>query len=343
MVNQNILLVDDDAGSIQIMGRILGGLGQLRFATNGEDALRLAREAVPDLMLLDAEMPGMSGFQVLEAFKAEPKLADVPVIFVTCHSDAAFEVAGFELGAADFIAKPISAPLVLARVKAQLRVKRVDDELRAIATNDMLTRVANRRSFDESLDREWRRTRLSGEPLSLLMIEVDHFKLFNERYGAQAGDACLRSLAQTLSGACRRPADRVARYGDEEFAVLLPQTPRNGAERVAHGVLDAVEALGIPHEASPTARHVTVSVGISSYDNDSGCWLPPSGNSRPEFDLPSRYTPVDLVHAASKALHTAKSAGRAQSQLLDITDVDTPHLARDVALSFHEHNSAKLV
>jgi len=342
MANQDILLVDDDPGSIQVMGRILNGIGQLHFATSGEEALRLARESAPDLMLLDAEMPGMSGFQVLEALKAEPKLADVPVIFVTCHSDAAFEVAGFEMGAADFIAKPISPPLVLARVKAQLRAKRMDDELRAIATIDVLTGVANRRSFDESLDREWRRTRLSGEPLSLLMIDVDHLKAFNERYGRPAGDACLRSLAQALSGACRRPADRVARYGEEEFAALLPQTPRSGAERVARGVLDAVEALGIAHEASPTAQHVTVSVGIACYDDDSGCWIPPSANPRPEFDPPLRYTPIDLVYAASKALHAAKYAGRAQAQLLDITDVDTPHLARDVALSFHEQTSAEL-
>lgn len=139
-MNDNILLVDDDPGTVQLLGRILSDSGNLRFATSGEDALRLARESAPDLMLLDAEMPGMSGFQVLEALKAEPALADVPVIFVTSHSEAAFEVAGFEMGAADFLAKPVSAPLVLARVKTQLRVKRMGDEFRRIATTDGLTR-----------------------------------------------------------------------------------------------------------------------------------------------------------------------------------------------------------
>src|SRR5664280_2921064 len=168
--------------------------------------------------------------------KAEPALADVPVIFVTSHSEAAFEVAGFEMGAADFIAKPVSAPLVLARVKTQLRVKRMGDELRRIATTDGLTGVANRRRFDESLEREWRRARRSGDPLALLMIDIDHFKLFNDRYGHPAGDACLRSVAQALVGASLRPADLVARYGGEEFVVLLPKTPRAGAEHLARGV-----------------------------------------------------------------------------------------------------------
>lgn len=332
-MNDNILLVDDDPGTVQLLGRILSDSGNLRFATSGEDALRLARESAPDLMLLDAEMPGMSGFQVLEALKAEPALADVPVIFVTSHSEAAFEVAGFEMGAADFIAKPVSAPLVLARVKTQLRVKRMGDELRRIATTDGLTDVANRRRFDESLEREWRRARRSGDPLALLMIDIDHFKLFNDRYGHPAGDACLRSVAQALVGASLRPADLVARYGGEEFVVLLPKTPRAGAEHLAHGVLDAVEALGIAHEASLTARLVTVSVGVACYDDDSECWVPPSADSRFSDDLRARCSPIDLVQAADKALYSAKNAGRAQARLLDIADVDTPHLARDIAPS----------
>ena len=187
MNDDNILLVDDDPGAIQVLGRILSGSGNLRFATSGEDGLRLARESAPDLILLDAEMPGMSGFQVCKALKADPALADVPVIFVTGHSASTFEVAGFELGAADFIAKPVVPPLFLARVKTQLRVKRTADEARRIATIDVLTGVANRRRFDESLSQEWRRARRSGSALALLMIDVDHFKRFTERHGHPAG------------------------------------------------------------------------------------------------------------------------------------------------------------
>jgi diguanylate cyclase (GGDEF)-like protein len=313
----DILLVDDDPAAIQLLSRILAGVGNLRFATSGEDALRLVREAVPDLLLLDAELPGMSGFQILEELKADSALAEVPVILVTSHSEPAFELAGFELGAADFIAKPVSAPLVVARVKTQLRAKRIADELRRIATVDVLTGVANRRGFDDALKNEWRRARRAGDALALLMIDVDHFKAFNDRYGHPAGDVCLRAVAQALMCVSLRPADLVARYGGEEFAVLLPQTPRAGAEHVAHCVLEAVEALAIRHDASSAARHVTVSVGIACYDDASECWVPPSSDSR---ITDASCSPLDLVCTADKALYRAKRAGRAQAMLLDICD-----------------------
>ena len=329
-MGDNLLLVDDDLATIQLLASMLSDLGNLRFATSGEDALRLARELVPDLILLDAEMPGMSGFEVCQAFKADPLLADVPVIFVTSHSGPEFEVSGFELGAADFIAKPISGPQAMARIKTQLRVKHLADELRRIATIDVLTGIANRRRFDESLEREWRRARRSGDPLALLMIDVDHFKLFNDRYGHPAGDTCLRAVAQALEEVCPRPADLAARYGGEEFVVLLPQTPRGGAEHVARDILDAVKALGIAHEAALRGQ-VTVSIGISCYDRDSACWMPPSSDSRCVGDMATHCTSADLLLAADKALYRAKHAGRAQAQLLDIADVGTAQLARGIA------------
>jgi diguanylate cyclase (GGDEF)-like protein len=327
LVNDNILLVDDDPATIQLLGRMLADVGNLRFATSGEDALRLAHESAPDLVLLDAELPGMSGFQILEELKADSVLADVPVIIVTSHSEPAFELTGFELGAADFIAKPVSAPLVVARVKTQLRVKRIADELRRIAMIDALTGVANRRSFDDALEHEWRRAQRAGDALALLMIDVDHFKSFNDRYGHPAGDACLRAVAQALLGTSLRPADLVARYGGEEFVVLLPQTPRAGAEHVAHSVLDAVEALTIRHDASSAARHVTVSMGVACYDDASECWTAPSADSR-AAGLGPRHSPLDLVRAADMALYHAKRSGRAQAMLLDICDVDAPQVAR---------------
>jgi diguanylate cyclase (GGDEF)-like protein len=332
-MNSDILLVDDDPDAIKLLRRILSDTGHLRFATSGEDALRLAREAVPDLMLLDAEMPGMSGFQVFDALQAEPRLVDVAVIFVTGLSEAAFAVSALEKGAADYITKPVNAALVLARVRTQLRAKRLTDELRRTATTDSLTGVASRRQFDESYRHEWLQARRTGDPVALLLVDVDHFKLYNDRYGHQQGDVCLRKVAQALVSASLRHADHVARYGGEEFVLLLPQTPRRGAEHIAHRILDAIDALSIPHEASPTARKVTVSVGIGCLDASSGCWGNPVADSQLTGPLRARFTAGDLVLAADKALYAAKFAGRAQARLLDIADVYSPQLARDIAPS----------
>ena len=328
-MNPKILLVDDDPSSIRLMASILGGLGSLHFATTGPEALQLARKLVPDVVLLDAGLPGMSGFQVCETLKTEPALAEVPVIFVTSHSEADFEVAGFDIGAADFIAKPVNPALVLARVKAQLRVKRMADELRRISTVDALTGVANRRWFDRALAREWRRARRGGEPLALLMADVDHFKLYNDRYGHPAGDECLRAVAHALTTASQRPADLVARYGGEEFMLLLPGTPRQGAQHMAHRVLDVVEALAIPHAASPTSQHVTVSLGLACYDEESATWVQQSPDSRfNELQAPGEID--DLVKAADAALYVAKRSGRAQGRMLDVADVDVPTRAREL-------------
>jgi len=306
----SILLVDDDPGTIQLMGRILADVGKLRFATNGKDALRLARDSVPDLILLDAEMPGMSGFELLKTLKTESSLTDVPVIFITSHNEAGFEVSALDMGAVDFIAKPLKPSRVLARVKTQLRVKHIADELRRTATTDALTGVSNRRQFDVSLEREWLRAQRSREPVSLLMIDVDHFKLYNDLYGHPQGDACLRCVTQALLSACKRPADLVARYGGEEFMILLPQTPRHGAQFMAQHVLDAVAAFGIVHENTQTTHYVSVSVGIGCFDDASACWASES----------HAMCAIDLVEAADKALYSAKQAGRAQVKLRDIAD-----------------------
>lgn len=313
---QQILLVDHDPGAIQLMGSLLANLAALRFATNGKDALRLAQEVVPDLILLDAEMPGMSGFQLLQALKAEAELAHVPVIFITSHTEAGFEVSALEMGAVDFIAKPFRSSLVLARVRLHLRMKRMADELRRAATVDSLTGLANRRMFDQSLAREWLLARRTGDAISLLSVDVDHFKSYNERYGRQQGDECLRQVAAALVSACRRPADIVARYDGQEFMMLLPQTARLGAEHIGRRVLDAVQSLDICHEDSSPTRYVSVSVGIAFHDDQ----------SQRRIDE-GRFSADDLVVAANKALGTAKRAGRARAKLRDITDTDGPDKA----------------
>jgi diguanylate cyclase (GGDEF)-like protein len=257
----------------------------------------------------------------------------MPVIFVTGHSGAMCEAAGFRMGAADFIAKPVSAPVVLARVQAQLRRKHEADLLRRQVTHDGLTQLANRVLFNQSIEHEWLHARRGGEPLALLLIAVDHFKLYNQRYGLAHGDACLQHLAQSLACAGLHPGDLVARYSGAEFVMLLPRTSRGGAEHVAQRILDLVDALEIPHGSSLNAGHVTVSIGAACYDEASACWSKPSGGADRDagMDGRARASAGDLLLAADRALSCAKLAGRGQARLLDLADLEAPQRARAIA------------
>jgi diguanylate cyclase (GGDEF)-like protein len=293
----SLLLVDDDAASVQVLARMLSGLGELRFALSGEDGLRLARESPPDLVLVDAEMPGLSGFEVCAALRADPPLADVPVIIITGHTEIAVEVAGFAAGASDFIRKPPVAEVVVARARTQLRLKALGDALRASALTDGLTGLANRRRFDRDLRLECERARRGHESLALLLIDADHFKRYNDRYGHVAGDACLREIAAAIRGCIRRPADLAARYGGEEFAVLLPQTDAAGARAMAQRIVDAVAALALAHADAAPSCLVSVSVGWAT--------------ARPDLDARVVLTRGEsLVEAADRVLYAAKAAGR---------------------------------
>lgn len=331
MSRNEILLVDDDPGMIQFMGRMLARVGHQRFATNGESALRFARETTPDLVLLDAEMPGMSGFQVCQVMKEDPALRHVPVIFVTSHCEPEFEITGLGIGAADFITKPVREPLLLARVEAHLRAKRLIDDLRRTATVDLLTGLQTKGAFCSVLEREWRRALRAGFPVAMLRVEIDHFPQFTDRYGPQAADQCQRLVAKTLRATMLRPQDSLGYLGAGQFAILLPQTRRAGAEHVAHRVLDAIEALAVPHELSLTARHATVSLGLSCYDEDSACWTEPSDESRFARAFSTLPTSAELAAASDKALSAAKHAGRAQAWRLDIADVESPTQAAEIA------------
>jgi diguanylate cyclase (GGDEF)-like protein len=272
-------------------------------------------------------MPGMSGFELFESLRSESTLADVPVIFVTSHSEAAFEISALEMGAVDFITKPFTSSLVLARVRNQLRAKHMAERLSGLSTTDDLTGVANRRLFDEILEREWRRTRRGGDPMSLLLVDVDHFKLYNENYGRPCGDACLQRVTEALGESCRRAADLVARSGADEFMVLLPQTPREGAEHVAHRILDAVQALKLIHVKSPTKGNVTVSVGIGCYDETSACWAKAGPGHRRGGDTQIPCAASDLLLAADQALRSGKRGRRAEVRLCDISAINAPAAA----------------
>lgn len=260
LADARVLLVDDDPGMIQALGRLLSGYSQLRFATGGEQALAIARSWQPELVLLDAEMPGIDGFEVCRQLKADPLLAEVPVIFVTQHTDARVEAAVFELGAADFVTKPVAGPALRARVAMQLRLHRTAQRLVSLARRDALTGLAERAQFDEELDLECRRARRSGQPMALLLAGLQGLPAYLERHGRGAADNALRHVAGLARQALQRPADLVARHGDEVFALLLPDTTAAGAAAVARQLRQAV--------AGENGLDLAIGIGLLAGDGD---------------------------------------------------------------------------
>jgi diguanylate cyclase (GGDEF)-like protein len=287
-----LLVVDDQPVNIQALYQAFSDGHQVLMATSGEQALKLAAARQPDLVLLDVVMPDMDGHEVCRRLKADEATRDTPVIFVTAHNDEAAETAGLALGAVDFISKPINPAIVRARVKTHLTLKAQADLLREWVYVDGLTGVRNRRHFDEGLAAEWARSMRHGTPLSLVMIDVDLFKRYNDHYGHQAGDDCLRQVAHALRSCLRRPGDLLARYGGEEFGVLLPVTPLDDALALAGEMQQAVAALGLPHALSTVADAVTVSLGVCS--RAAGC-----GSSA-----------AALLRGADAQLYLAKTGGR---------------------------------
>lgn len=305
-----ILLVDDDPTAIHTVQWALADTGALYFASHGLEAMRLLGEVRPDVVLLNAELPDLTGFQVLEMLRADPELADVPVLVVTRRDDDEVEQAALDLGAVDCLTKPLRPATVAMRVATQLRLKAAHDRLRLAAALDPLTGLANRRAFDNALDREWRRCLRSGQPVSLLAIDVDRARRLNDHYGHGTGDRCLAAVAGQLRDCVRRPFDVVARYGGDDFMVLLPETDSDGALRVGRRMASAVAALALADAASEAASLVTVSIGATSYDAACTSWLGGDGASFTVIDPGVEAT--DLLAAADLALHVAKRRGGAQ-------------------------------
>lgn len=290
-----LLVVDDQPINIQVMHQIFAADFQVFMATSGAQALSLCKDNPPDLVLLDIVMPGMDGFEVCTQLKTDAMTRNIPVIFVTAHTDAAQETRGLEVGAVDFISKPVNPAVVRARVKTHLTLKFQSDVMRKLVFLDGLTGVFNRRYFDQQLVMEMARAVRNQSALSLIMLDVDYFKRYNDQYGHQAGDDCLRHIAATLKAGLRRPADLVARYGGEEFACILPETDFNDAMVMAHELEQRVRAQAIAHQDSDTAPVVTISLGVAG--RQAG-------------------TPGDadaLLAAADAQLYKAKNAGRGRA------------------------------
>ena len=289
-----LLVVDDQPINIQSIYEIFQNDHDVFMATTGQEALTFCHKTQPDLILLDVLMPGMNGHEVCQQLKSDPLTANIPVIFITAKDSAADESQCLNEGAVDFITKPVNPAVIRARVRTHLTLKFQSDLLRSMALIDGLTGVANRRHFDETLDKEWRRCVRAGHAISLIMIDVDFFKRYNDHYGHQSGDECLAAIGLLLKSCFSRPHDLVARYGGEEFACLLPETALDGAIIKAAEVKAAVDALEIRHELSDVAAFVTISLGVASI-------APARGD-----------TPHQLVAMADKLLFSAKHAGRAQ-------------------------------
>ncbi|GAB7081352.1 diguanylate cyclase domain-containing protein [Megalodesulfovibrio paquesii] len=288
-----LLVVDDNKQNIELLMELFKDEYKIAAAINPERALKVAaQEPRPDIILLDILMPGMDGYQVCQALKENDQTRDIPVIFVTAVSEVMDETRGFSVGAVDYITKPFHPPMVRARVALHLEMKRKQELLEKFAFLDALTEIPNRRRFDEYLDREWRRALRSSLPLALLLVDIDHFKEYNDTYGHGGGDAALRRVAQALQCTLRRAGDFVARYGGEEFAVILPYTDTAMARDIAHQLMEAVQALRIPHATSPVEPFLTVSIGLSTV--------------QPSESL----SPSSLLNAADSALYMAKAQGK---------------------------------
>lgn len=287
-----LLIVEDQPFNIKVLCEIFNHEYELFMATSGEKALQVCAETLPDLILMDIMMPGMDGHEACRQLKANSKTAEIPVIFVTAQSSPQEEAHALDVGGVDFISKPFNAPVVRARVRAHLALKRQSDFLRSLAFVDGLTGLANRRHFDESLVVEWRDCKRNGYPLSIVLMDIDHFKKYNDHYGHQQGDACLRSVGSLIRGSMGRAHDLAARYGGEEFVCILPNCDLPDAIQLAEKIRKTILATEMPHANSATAPIVTISQGVS-------CVVP---NELASSD--------QLVELADKQLYSAKMAGR---------------------------------
>ena len=277
-----ILIVDDAPENLLILHGILKDRYEVLFSRDGQGAIDLAIRQSPDLILLDAMMPGMDGFETCEALKSHPATRDIPVMFLTAIDQPIQETRALQIGAVDFVTKPVASEVLLARIHQQLKVKRQADHLRKQGLADGLTGIATRQRFDEELEREWRRCLRGNQPLAIVLCDIDDFKGYNERHGHSVGDACLKLVAAALAGCFRRPGDLLARYGGEEFIAMLPEQDAVGARRMIEKMRDAITNV---------TPKVTMSFGVAA--------AYPS----------AEFTPQGLQERADEALLKAKKSG----------------------------------
>jgi len=310
-----VLLVDDQMMIAETVRRMVADQPDIDFhyCSEGEKALGVAEQIKPTVILQDLILPGVGGLTLVQQYRSNPVTKDIPVIVLSTTEDATTKSEAFKQGANDYLVK-LPAPIeLLARIRyhskaylnqvqrdeayialreSQQRLVEANFELQRLSIVDGLTGLYNRRYCDQYLATEWRRAVREKIPLSVLMIDVDEFKNYNDAYGHLAGDGVLKEIAASIKQCFARPADLVARFGGEEFIAILPNTALAGAQHLAEKVRHTVEDLRIPNRVSAVAEHVTVCVGVAS--------------TIPQLD--DSFTA--LIGAADAAMYEAKKTGR---------------------------------
>ena len=286
-----LLIVDDDKSNLLMLSHILQAEYNIRIASDGVSAVNIAEKYLPDLILMDIIMPDMDGYQVIKTLQDSEKTAHIPVIFITGLNNHDDEKKGLELGAADYISKPFDDMIVKLRVHQQIRIINQLRTIENLSMIDQLTGIPNRRNFDNRLQQEWGRATRESVSLCLLMIDVDHFKNYNDNYGHQHGDKALCLVAEILTKTLKRTSDFAARWGGEEFIVLLPNSVSKGGLDIGEQIRLNIEAAELPCDNGDITK-MTVSIGINAHTPTLSCSL------------------HEFILKADRALYTAKNTGR---------------------------------
>jgi len=316
-----VLVVEDNKPIQMLICRVIEGMSHTVIAANsGEEALLKYHEADIDLVLMDVEMPGINGFETTRRLRKIGGDQWIPIIFLSANSDEEHLAKGIDAGGDDYLVKPVKPVVLRAKIKAMERIalmradlshsnqelERLNVELERLSYLDGLTGVLNRRAFDKRFNQEWKLFNRENRPLCVVLIDIDHFKNYNDHYGHLAGDDCLRTVAEALSETVRRPVDLIARYGGEEFVALLPNTDVLGGYNVALALLGAVADKNIEHAATtvPSGK-VSVSIGLNCIET-----ADPMGSEQ-------------FLKYADEALYQAKTNGRNRVEVYNVKDPDT--------------------
>jgi diguanylate cyclase (GGDEF)-like protein len=299
MKKYSVLIVDDEALNITALSHMLSDEYTVHVTKTGKEGLEAAKEMLPDIILLDIVMPELNGYDVIETLRQDDETKDIPVIFVTARGHVQDEELGLALGAVDYIGKPFSAAIVKKRVANQLKILSQMRTISELSRTDALTGIGNRRHFNDVLQKEWSRAQRQQVPLGFIILDIDNFKNYNDNYGHLQGDVVLAKIAEIVKNGLHRAVDQVARWGGEEFAIILPDTDSKGAVSVIENIRKAVEDTAFILNDEPT--YVTISAGVHS--------VIPCQNDSYKLD--------NFVSDADTALYHAKHNGRNRISTLE--------------------------